>query len=75
MNWGSESNGEILGFIRRKRASDEPKVLRGGRLMSIALGILASSLLIVGLLLYAVGWVGLWIDAFRLSILWGYWCS
>ena len=39
--------------------------------MLIALGILVSLLLIAGLLLYAAGWVGLWIEAFRRSILWG----
>jgi hypothetical protein len=39
--------------------------------MLIALAILASLLLIVGLLLYAAGWAGLWIEAFRQSILWG----
>jgi hypothetical protein len=37
----------------------------------IALGILISLLLIAGLLLYAAGWVGLWIEAFRQGILWG----
>jgi hypothetical protein len=39
--------------------------------MLITLGILMSLLLIAGLLLYAAGWVGLWIEAFRQSILWG----
>jgi hypothetical protein len=39
--------------------------------MLIALGILISLLLIAGLLLYAAGWVGLWIEAFRHSVLWG----
>ena len=41
--------------------------------MLIALGILISLLLIAGLLLYVAGWVGLWIEAFRQSILWGLW--
>ena len=40
--------------------------------MLTALGIFCSLLLIAGLLLYAAGWVGLWIDAFRQSILWGF---
>ena len=39
--------------------------------MSSALAILGLLLMIVGLLLYAAGWVGLWIEAFRQSILWG----
>jgi hypothetical protein len=36
-----------------------------------ALGILMSLSLIAGVVLYAAGWVGLWIVAFRQSILWG----
>jgi hypothetical protein len=39
--------------------------------MLVALGILISLLLISGVLLYGAGWVGLWIEAFRQSILWG----
>ena len=43
--------------------------------MSSALGtllaILVSLLLIAGLLLCTAGWVGLWFEAFRQSILWG----
>ena len=40
-------------------------------LASAALGWLALLLSVVGLLLYAAGWVGLWIEAFRQSILRG----
>jgi hypothetical protein len=40
-------------------------------LASAALGWFALLLLVVGLLLYAAGWVGLCIAAFRQSILWG----
>jgi hypothetical protein len=39
--------------------------------VSSALAILGLLLQIVGLLLSAAGWVGLWIEAFRRSILWG----
>jgi hypothetical protein len=39
--------------------------------MLSAIAILAAILLIVGLLLYAAGWVGLWIEAFRRSFLLG----
>jgi hypothetical protein len=49
----------------------EPPILCGSCLTLIALGILISLLLISGLLLYAAGWVGLWIEAFRQKILWG----
>jgi hypothetical protein len=31
----------------------------------IAIGILASLLMLVGLLLYAAGWIGLWVEALR----------
>jgi hypothetical protein len=37
----------------------------------VALGAFVSLLLIAGLLLYAAGWVGLWIEAFRQSVVWG----
>jgi hypothetical protein len=39
--------------------------------MWIAPGLLISLLLLAGFLLYLAGWVGLWIEAFRHSILWG----
>jgi hypothetical protein len=36
-----------------------------------ALGFLMAISLIAGVVFYAAGWVGLWIEAFRQSILWG----
>jgi hypothetical protein len=39
--------------------------------MRIALGLCGSLLLIAGLLLYAAGWVCLWSEAFKQSLVWG----
>jgi hypothetical protein len=39
--------------------------------MSTVLGILLAIMGIVGAALASAGWVGLWIEAFRQSVLWG----
>jgi hypothetical protein len=40
-------------------------------LLGLILGLFALILMIVGLALCVIGWVGLWIEAFRVSIIWG----
>jgi hypothetical protein len=40
-------------------------------LLGLIVGLFSVILMIVGLALFVIGWVGLWIEAFQVSIVWG----